>query len=121
MVGPPLVEREEELALLDEWIADSAKGHGRTVVVEGPAGIGKTSLLEVVRGRAEDRRMVVVAAHGAVLERDFGFGVVRQLFEPVVARAPARERRQLLAGAAGLAAPVMSGGSAEPVDQPAVI
>jgi hypothetical protein len=46
-------------------------------------------------------------ARGGLLERDFGHGVARQLFEgPLRAAAPS-ERRRWLAGAAALAAPVL--------------
>jgi DNA-binding CsgD family transcriptional regulator len=41
------------------------------------------------------------------LEREFGFGVVRQLFERLVGDAPARDRGRLLGGAAALAAVVV--------------
>jgi hypothetical protein len=48
--------------------------------------------------------MRVLRARGGELERDFGFGVVRQLFEPVLAAASAAERAEWLEGAAGRAA-----------------
>jgi hypothetical protein len=43
------------------------------------------------------------------LERDFPFGVVRQLFEPVFFAAGQEQRSRLLAGAGGLAERVLSG------------
>ena len=48
----------------------------------------------------------MLAARGAELEHQLAFGVVRQLFEARVARAPQADREELLAGAAALAAPV---------------
>ena len=48
--------------------------------------------------------MRVVHARGTELERDFAFGVVRQLFEPALAEASESERADLLDGAAGVAA-----------------
>jgi hypothetical protein len=50
--------------------------------------------------------MQVLGARGSELERAFAYGVVRQLFEPFLARLPAEERAELLADAAELAAPV---------------
>ena len=50
--------------------------------------------------------MQVLGARGSELERSFSYGVVRQLFEPFLASLPAQERAELLAGAAGLAAPL---------------
>ena len=54
------------------------------VLVEGPAGIGKTRLLEELGRRAAGRGVTVLAAHGSPLEQSFGYGVVRQLMESVV-------------------------------------
>jgi hypothetical protein len=48
--------------------------------------------------------MRVLRGRGAELEREFAFGVVRQLFEPVLASASVVEREDLLKGAAGFAA-----------------
>jgi hypothetical protein len=44
----------------------------------------------------------MLVARGALLEREFAFGVVRQLFEQELGAATQSERRALLAGAAGL-------------------
>ena len=73
-------------------------------MVEGPAGIGKTALLAVAREVAEGEGFRVLRARGAELEREFAFGVVRQLVEPVVAEASQQERSQLLDGPPGVAA-----------------
>ena len=54
------------------------------LVVEGPAGIGKTALVAAAEKRARDAGLRAFTAHGTELERAFGFGVVRQLFEPLV-------------------------------------
>src|SRR5215207_9159411 len=42
----PLLEREGELGRLRDLVAATAEGRGASVVLEGPAGIGKTSLLD---------------------------------------------------------------------------
>ncbi|HEX8123777.1 MAG TPA: AAA family ATPase [Solirubrobacteraceae bacterium] len=103
----PLLEREAELSELESALADAARGAGRLVVLEGPAGIGKTRLLRAARDRAAEAGMRVLAARGSELERDFPFGVVRQLLEPAVHAAGAPEREELLAGAARPAAPLV--------------
>ena len=72
--------------------------------MEGPAGIGKSALLAVARDAAGAEGFRVLRARGAELEREFAFGVVRQLVEPVVAGASEGERSQLLDGPPGLAA-----------------
>ena len=48
--------------------------------------------------------MRVLRSRGTELERDFAFGVVRQLFEPPLAEASELERADLLQAAAGVAA-----------------
>ena len=73
------------------------------MVVEGAAGIGKTSLLAAAAERAAARGTRVLAARAAPLEQAYGFGVVRQLFEPVRAGCDAAEWQRLTADAAGLA------------------
>src|ERR671918_71017 len=72
--------------------------------VEGPAGIGKTVLLAAGWDTAERDGFRVLRARGAELEREFAFGVVRQLVEPVVAGASVEERAGLLEGPPRVAA-----------------
>src|SRR4051812_39806625 len=96
--APDLVERDRELAALEALVAEAAAGAGRLALIEGPAGIGKSRLLAETRRLASRRGAHVLAARGADLERDFAFGVVRQLFEGALAD-PAI-RAEALAGAA---------------------
>jgi DNA-binding CsgD family transcriptional regulator/tetratricopeptide (TPR) repeat protein len=103
----PLLEREAELAELDAALEAASRGAGGLVVVEGPAGIGKTRLVRAARERAARSGLRVLAARGSELERDYPFGVVRQLLEPAVRGAEGRDREELLAGAAQRAAPVV--------------
>jgi DNA-binding CsgD family transcriptional regulator/tetratricopeptide (TPR) repeat protein len=100
-----LLERDAELAAIDAVIGASPGGE-QLLAIEGPPGIGKTSLVVVTRRRAREAGIEVLSARGSELERAFAFGVVRQLFEPFLARLPAEERAELFTGAAALAAPV---------------
>ncbi len=79
-----LVERDRELSTLEEALDQLTGGRSVRVLVEGPAGIGKTRLLEELGRRAADRGVTVLTAHGSQLEQSFGYGVVRQLMESVV-------------------------------------
>jgi hypothetical protein len=98
-----LLERDAELATLEELINGA---FGRLLAFEGPPGIGKTSLLRDARIRAQAVGVQVLGARGSELESAFSFGVVRQLFEPLLAQLSEPERAELLAGAAELATPV---------------
>jgi DNA-binding CsgD family transcriptional regulator len=105
---PLLFDREDDLATLDAALTDAAAGTGGVLLIEGPAGIGKTVLLDALRQRAGATNMTVLSARGGELERGFGFGIVRQLLEAAVLGADAAERDRLLAGAARLAEPVFT-------------
>jgi len=113
-----LLERSEELARIESALAEARLGRGRFVVVEGPAGIGKTALLAAARTAAADGGMRVLRSRGTELERDFAFGVVRQLFEPPLADASELERADLLEAAAGVAAGLLGLPGAPPADGP---
>ena len=100
-----LLERAVELEHVERAVDAVAAGSGRLLVIEGPAGVGKTSLLESAREAAERAGLTALQARGGELERDFGFGVVRQLFEAKVHEA--RDRGALFAGEARFAAPLL--------------
>src|SRR6185312_12325835 len=103
---PVILERDKELATLAAAIAGASTGHGTFVLVEGPAGIGKTTLLRAACQRPTAAEAQVLTGRGLALERDFPYGIVRQLIEPVRAAATPQEWAGLLDGAAGLAARV---------------
>ena len=102
----PLVERELELETVERLLAGAGAGSGGAVVFEGPAGIGKSSLLAAARTAAA-AKVRVLWARGGELERELPFGIVRQLLEPVVMACDPGQRAVLLAGAAALAKPVL--------------
>src|SRR5215472_8338251 len=116
MVPSGLLERTGELARVDGLLAAARAGRGGVVVITGPAGIGKTVLLTEAMERASRAGMLVLAGRGGELEGGFSFGVVRQLFEPLLAGAVPGEEGELLAGAArrGLIALGEQAGAAPP-------
>ena len=73
-----LLERDSELAELAGDVATAQAGTGRLVLVEGPAGIGKTGLLAAACSVAEEAGLVVARARGSELEAGFAVGVERQ-------------------------------------------
>jgi DNA-binding CsgD family transcriptional regulator len=114
-----LLEREWELETLAAAVAAAADGTAGVVLIEGPAGIGKSRLLAEARTLAEEQELCVCSARAGEMERDFPFGIVRQLFESHVLGEG--ERSRLLSGAAAAAAPVfgLDGGRSggEPPDE----
>lgn len=109
-----LLEREQELTRIRQVLSAGRAGGGRALIFWGAAGIGKSSLLAAARVSAGSAGTRVLRARGGELEREYGFGVVRQLFEPVLAAAPATERADWLDGAAGQAARLLGLPGASP-------
>ncbi len=101
-----LVEREDDLGALAELLDGLVDGRSRAALIEGPAGIGKSRLLGALRDGAAARGIRALTARGSELEREFPFGVVRQLFEPVLAEVG---REVAFAGAAAPARAVFAG------------
>jgi DNA-binding CsgD family transcriptional regulator len=105
-----LLERDPELGRIREAVGRAVGGAGALIVIGGPAGIGKTALLQAADAMAEQAGMRVLRARGSYLEQEFAFGAVRQLFEEPLAEAGPRERAALLEGAAGVAGPLFEPG-----------
>jgi DNA-binding CsgD family transcriptional regulator len=112
-----LLEREAQVAALQALAEAARTGGGRFVVIEGSAGIGKTRLLAEGRTIAGSAGMRVLAARGGELEGEFAYGIVRQLFEPLLASASPDLRMELLSGPAALMEPIF--GAPEPAGSPA--
>jgi hypothetical protein len=105
-----LLDREAELGLISAAIASACAGAGSAVLVEGAAGIGKTSLLAQACEQAARAGMSVLSARSAEFESGYAWGVARQLFEPAT-----RTAGLAAAGdAAILAAPAITWRSSSP-------
>ena len=76
------------------------------LLIEGPAGIGKTALVGELEARAGDAGYRVLKARGSEMERGFGYGVARQLFGPVLRSLDAERKAELFAGPAAIAAAI---------------
>ncbi|HYG95826.1 MAG TPA: AAA family ATPase [Solirubrobacterales bacterium] len=101
--GRALLERGGELEAIATRLDRACAGEGSLLVVEGPAGIGKTALLGAAAEQATERGMTVLRARGGVLEQQLEYGVVRQLVEKPVLRASPERQAELLAGPAAAA------------------
>lgn len=113
-----LLEREREVSTVAAVIAAGAAGDSGVACIEGSAGIGKSRLIAHARELAVDEGFVVLSARGAVLEREFAFGVVRQLFEGSVARDPGLLDRGSAASAERIFKPATGVGETQPHEAP---
>jgi DNA-binding CsgD family transcriptional regulator len=107
----PLIERAVEIEVLDGMVRCLAEGDGGVVVLDAPAGLGKTALLEHTALAAADAGCLVRHAAPGPLERHFPFGVVRALLEAPLREASEDERAQLLDGAAAPAGTLLLDGA----------
>ncbi len=113
-----LLERVDEVTALSAAVDQACEAGGRLVVIEGPAGIGKSALLTHTRDLALEAGMEVLVARGHELEHEFAFGVARQLFEPRLKRVDEDQQDQLFDGAAGLTRPLLGLGRRREGDRP---
>ncbi len=80
-----LLQRSTELAALERQVRQVRAGAGRLIVVQGPAGVGKSSLLRAAAHTADGAGVRVLRAWAGPLEQQAGWGVARQLFGPIAA------------------------------------
>jgi DNA-binding CsgD family transcriptional regulator len=82
--GATLRGRGNECMLLDALLSAIQRGEGRSLVLRGEAGIGKTALLEYLLESALDT--TVVRASGVESEMELAFGTLHQLSAPLLDR-----------------------------------
>src|ERR1700716_3786295 len=90
--GGVLLERDRELESLERVVEAARAGEAVMALIEGPAGIGKSRLLALAREMASAAGFHVLSARGSDLERELPYGIVRQLFEPLLLKPDGRER-----------------------------
>src|SRR5688572_10008321 len=116
-----LLERDTELAAIAGVVGQVLEGTGGVMVLDGPAGVGKTALLDAARAEASEAGLLTLRARGAELERAFAYGVSRQLFDELL-RAGTVDVPALFTGAARFAAPLLEvevdGSTSAPSDDP---
>jgi predicted ATPase len=100
--------RAEECGVLEGLVADVRRGEGRSLVLRGEAGIGKTALLEYLVESASDLR--VLRAVGVESEMELAYASLHQLCGPLLDRfeqlpAPQREALEVVFGLSAGPAP----------------
>ena len=100
--APPL-ERDAEIRVLEAALSATAAGRGGSLRIDAASGLGKTVLLDIVRGLAAQRGFLVLDAGASAIDRELPLGVVHKLFESLPARSDAwaRVENHLRAAAAG--------------------
>jgi DNA-binding CsgD family transcriptional regulator len=97
-MAPVVLGRQAELDQLTAML-DAVVAGPRTVVVEGPAGIGKTTVWQAALQAARARSFTVLAARAAQTEATLPFGGLIDLLEGVpearLSELPAPQRRAL--------------------------
>jgi DNA-binding CsgD family transcriptional regulator len=96
-----LIDRHEERTALNRLLRALRSGESRVLVLHGVPGVGKTALLEYVRGIAGDVR--VLRAAGVQSEMELPFATLHQLCGPLLDRighlpAPQREALDTVLG-----------------------
>lgn len=71
----PLLERELELGAVDHWLEQVQAGRGGRLLVEGPAGIGKSAVLEALGERAGAGGMARLVAQASEVASQVAFGI----------------------------------------------
>src|SRR5450759_4752881 len=99
------LERRSELRAISETLARTSAGTGRLVVVEGEAGIGKSTILRAALERAAATGLRSLHATGSELEDMYPYGLAIALFEPLL-RDPGLPHELLFRGPAAAAPPL---------------
>jgi predicted ATPase len=104
VTGAQLLERTGEMAVLARAVRSARDGIGGVVLIEGAAGIGKSSLLQEGAREAERCGLRVLRGRGDELVVESSFAAVRELFWERVREIGV----DALDGAARLALPVFA-------------
>ncbi len=83
-----LIGREHELSIIEAALLDAAAGRSRALVLVGPAGVGKTSLLTAMTERARELNLRVGQGTSAPVEGAWPYAPVVEALADVCRRHP---------------------------------
>lgn len=105
--GTVVLERERELDAVRQACSALGSGHGRLILIDGPAGVGKTLLMSVAAQAAAAAGLEVARTRGGELEQDLGWGIAADLLDALLADRSPEDRERLFAGRGRWAATVL--------------
>ncbi|MDI5982657.1 AAA family ATPase, partial [Amycolatopsis magusensis] len=111
-----LFERDAELALVGGALRAATAGESALILLRGPLGIGRSALLQRLPGLVTGSDARVLRANAAPMEQDFAFGVVRQLFDSLLAGTPEEAREHWMTERAGFAKLVFADDAMPPAE-----
>jgi DNA-binding CsgD family transcriptional regulator len=113
--GPVLLGRSREIEAIDRLLLDARSGQGRSLLLSGEPGIGKTALLGVARERAG--AALVIEDVGIEAEANLPFAALGTITRPLLPHLRALPERQASAVEVALA---IGPGAPPPADRLAV-
>jgi DNA-binding CsgD family transcriptional regulator len=96
LVCPLLLAREPQLAALENMLSQVRDGHGRTVLITGEAGVGKSRLVAEVQAHAQQHGVVLIQGRCFEPDRVLPYAPLLDLLRGWVAATPADHVRTVL-------------------------
>jgi predicted ATPase/DNA-binding CsgD family transcriptional regulator len=121
VAGTPLVGRAAELASLGETLNAVSGGAGRTVMLFGEGGVGKTRLVSALADRSARRGFAVALGRAYPVETGVPYALFADCLLPILSRTDPAQLAVLTRGASAELAPLMPGllaGSGSNLRQP---
>jgi predicted ATPase len=97
---PPFVGRQQELAVLLQWLEAAQRGEGGVLLVSGEPGAGKTRLLQELMEHARHRRNLVLTGQAFEAGGMAPYAPLVEALRPYVSACPEEELRAHLGGSA---------------------
>lgn len=85
---PPIVNRSDECAVIDDRLDGLARGEGGALLIRGPVGIGKTRLIRELTARAQRRGARTFAGAAREGEGKAAYGPFVDIFESMIKEHP---------------------------------
>ncbi|MFJ2597159.1 helix-turn-helix transcriptional regulator [Streptomyces erythrochromogenes] len=111
-----LLERTYETALVQDALHAAADGRSSLLLFAGPLGIGRSAWLRALPEHFDGQDVCVMRANAAVMEQEFVFGVVRQLFDSLPLAASGEDAADSPLGEDALIEYLLPAGAEDPAE-----